>query len=77
MAAQGVNDKIAKVEKKMNSPNPAKETPSSFMPPIQGQKMNVPIINNFDAPKARIHPPQSAKPTTNAGKEPPQSARVI
>jgi hypothetical protein len=65
------------VEKKFNSPNPVKENPSSFMPPIQGQKMNVPIINNFDAPKARIHPPQSAKPTTHAGKEPPQSARVI
>lgn len=74
MAAQGVNDKIAKVEKKMNSPTPpTKETP--FMPPIQGQKMNVPIINNFDAPKGRVHPPQSAKPTGN--KEPPQSARVI
>jgi hypothetical protein len=33
LAAQGVADKIAKVEKKMNSPNPvAKDAP--FMPPI-------------------------------------------
>ena len=48
------------------------------MPPIQGQRMNVPIINNFDAPKARIHPPQSAKPISHVpAKEPPQSARVV
>jgi hypothetical protein len=40
--------------------------------------MNVPIINNFDAPKARINPPQSAKPMIHVtAKEPPQSARVI
>jgi hypothetical protein len=40
--------------------------------------MNVPIINNFDAPKARINPPQSAKPMIHIpAKEPPQSARVI
>jgi hypothetical protein len=36
LAAQNVVDKIAKVEKKMNSPTPAKENPSPFMPPIQG-----------------------------------------
>jgi hypothetical protein len=34
LAAQNVVDKIAKVEKKMNSPTPAKD--NQFMPPIQG-----------------------------------------
>jgi hypothetical protein len=34
LAAQGVADKIAKVEKKMNSPTPAKDNVSPMMPPI-------------------------------------------
>ena len=43
--------------------------------------MNIPIVNNFEAPKvSRINPPQSAKPHPPANvavKEPPQSARQI
>lgn len=76
MANMNIANNIAKVEKKLGSPNPVKENPSPIMPPIQGQKMNVPIINNFDAPKGRINPPQSAKPSFPV-KEPPQSARVV
>jgi len=48
MANMNIANNIAKVEKKLGSPNPAKESPSPIMPPIQGQKMNIPIISNFD-----------------------------
>ena len=73
MAAQGVANNIARVEQKKVG-SPAQEP---FIPPIMGQKMNVPVINNFDAPKGRPQPPQSAKPYVGiTPKEQPQSARV-